>query len=95
MYRPSDPQRVLLDAGGLLPPEKQERCKKTWAERSRASRGRGRRQDTGVADRRALRTRRAERWDKQRQDDGGQRIRRRPPLALPPEFGLNRRKRVR
>lgn len=32
MYRPSDPQRVLFDAGGLLPPEKQERCKKTWAE---------------------------------------------------------------
>lgn len=32
MYRPSDPQRVLFDAGGLLPPGKQERCKKTWAE---------------------------------------------------------------
>ena len=32
MYKPSDPQRVLFDAGGLLPPGKQERCKKTWAE---------------------------------------------------------------
>lgn len=32
MYRPSDPQRSLFDAGGLLPPSKQARCKKTWAE---------------------------------------------------------------
>lgn len=32
MYRPSDPQRTLFDAGGLLPPSKQARCKKTWAE---------------------------------------------------------------
>jgi len=31
MYRPSDPQKPLFDAGGLLPPEKRERCEKTWA----------------------------------------------------------------
>ena len=32
MYRPSDPQKPLFDAGGLLPPEKRARLKKTWAE---------------------------------------------------------------
>lgn len=31
MYRPSDPQKPLFDAGGLLPPEKRARCEKTWA----------------------------------------------------------------
>jgi len=31
MYRPSDPQKPLFDAGGLLPPDKRERCEKTWA----------------------------------------------------------------
>lgn len=31
MYRPSDPQKALFDAGGLLPPEKRQRCEKTWA----------------------------------------------------------------
>lgn len=31
MYRPSDPQQQLFDAAGLLPPEKRERCEKTWA----------------------------------------------------------------
>lgn len=31
MYRPSDPQKPLFDAGGLLPPEKRERCEKSWA----------------------------------------------------------------
>jgi hypothetical protein len=31
MYRPSDPQQSLFDAGGLLPPEKRERCEKSWA----------------------------------------------------------------
>lgn len=31
MYRPSDPQKPLFDAAGLLPPEKRERCEKSWA----------------------------------------------------------------
>jgi len=31
MYRPSDPQLPLYDAGGLLPQEKRVRCEKTWA----------------------------------------------------------------
>jgi hypothetical protein len=31
MFRPSDPQRTLFDAGGLLPPEKRERCRQSWA----------------------------------------------------------------
>lgn len=31
MYRPSDPQKRLFDAGGLLPAEKRERCRKSWA----------------------------------------------------------------
>jgi hypothetical protein len=31
MYRPSNPQKPLFDAGGLLPPEKRERCEKSWA----------------------------------------------------------------
>jgi hypothetical protein len=31
MYRPSDPQLPLYDAGGLLPEEKRVRCEKTWA----------------------------------------------------------------
>lgn len=31
MFRPSDPQRCLFDAGGLLPREKRERCAKSWA----------------------------------------------------------------
>ncbi len=31
LYRPSDPQKPLFDAGGLLPPDKRERCEKTWA----------------------------------------------------------------
>jgi IS5 family transposase len=31
MYRPSDPQKPLFDAGGLLPPDKRERCEKSWA----------------------------------------------------------------
>lgn len=31
MYRPSDPQKPLFDAGGLLPPQKRARCEKTWA----------------------------------------------------------------
>lgn len=31
MYRPSDSQKPLFDAGGLLPPEKRERCEKSWA----------------------------------------------------------------
>lgn len=31
MYKPSDPQKPLFDAGGLLPPEKRERCEASWA----------------------------------------------------------------
>jgi hypothetical protein len=31
MYKPSDPQKKLFDAAGLLPPEKRERCEKSWA----------------------------------------------------------------
>ncbi|MFH1844121.1 MAG: transposase [bacterium] len=31
MYRPSDPQKALFDAGGLLPPAKRERCERSWA----------------------------------------------------------------
>lgn len=31
MYRPSDPQRPLFDVAGLLPPDKRERCEKSWA----------------------------------------------------------------
>jgi hypothetical protein len=31
MYRPSDAQKPLFDAAGLLPPEKRERCEKSWA----------------------------------------------------------------
>src|SRR3989337_558513 len=31
MYRPSDPQKNLFDAGGLLPPKKRERCERSWA----------------------------------------------------------------
>lgn len=31
MYRPSDPQKPLFDAAGLLPPEKRERCEASWA----------------------------------------------------------------
>lgn len=31
MYRPSDPQKGLFDVGGLLPPEKRERCEHSWA----------------------------------------------------------------
>jgi hypothetical protein len=31
MYRPSDPQKKLFDAGGLLPPAKRERCERGWA----------------------------------------------------------------
>jgi hypothetical protein len=31
MYRPSDSQKPLFDAAGLLPPEKRERCQKSWA----------------------------------------------------------------
>jgi hypothetical protein len=31
MYRRSDPQKPLFDAGGLMPPEKRQRCEKTWA----------------------------------------------------------------
>jgi hypothetical protein len=31
MYRPSDPQKHLFDAGGLLPPDKRERCEASWA----------------------------------------------------------------
>lgn len=31
MYRPSDPQKPLFDAGGLLPPDKRERCESRWA----------------------------------------------------------------
>lgn len=31
MYKPSDPQMPLFDAAGLLPPEKRERCEKSWA----------------------------------------------------------------
>jgi len=31
MYRPSDPQRSLFDARGLLPDEKRRRCEETWA----------------------------------------------------------------
>lgn len=31
MYRPSDPQKNLFDAGGLLPPQKRERCERSWA----------------------------------------------------------------
>lgn len=32
MFRPSDPQRSLFDARGLLPEEKRRRCEATWAE---------------------------------------------------------------
>jgi hypothetical protein len=32
MYRPSDPQKPLFDAGGLLPAQKRARIEKTWAE---------------------------------------------------------------
>ena len=32
MFRPSDPQKSLFDASGLLPPEKRKRCEQTWAE---------------------------------------------------------------
>lgn len=31
MYRPSDPQKPLFDAGGLLPPQKRELCEQSWA----------------------------------------------------------------
>lgn len=31
MFRPTDPQKLLFDAGGLLPPDKQARCEKSWA----------------------------------------------------------------
>jgi hypothetical protein len=31
MYRPSLPQQDLFDAAGLLPPDKRERCEKSWA----------------------------------------------------------------
>ena len=31
MYKPSDPQKPLFDAGGLLPPGKRERCEASWA----------------------------------------------------------------
>lgn len=31
MFKPSDPQKPLFDAGGLLPAEKRARCEKTWA----------------------------------------------------------------
>lgn len=31
MYKPSDPQKSLFDAAGLLPPEKRERCERSWA----------------------------------------------------------------
>ena len=31
MYRPSDPQKNLFDAGGLLPPQKRELCERGWA----------------------------------------------------------------
>ena len=31
MYRPSDPQQALFDVGGLLPPQKRERCERSWA----------------------------------------------------------------
>lgn len=31
MFRLSDPQKPLFDAGGLLPPDKRERCEKSWA----------------------------------------------------------------
>lgn len=31
MYRPSDPQKPLFDAAGLLPPDKRERCENGWA----------------------------------------------------------------
>src|SRR5437870_919720 len=31
MFRASQPQQILFDAGGLLPPEKRDRVEKTWA----------------------------------------------------------------
>ena len=31
MYKPSDPQKALFDAAGLLPPQKREECDKSWA----------------------------------------------------------------
>ncbi|MGH9786101.1 MAG: transposase [Terriglobia bacterium] len=31
MYKPSDPQKSLFDAAGLLPPHKREECEKSWA----------------------------------------------------------------
>jgi hypothetical protein len=51
--------------------------------------------ETGVADRHAPRTGRAERWDKQNEESGGEDNHRRLPLTLPPERGRIRRKRER
>ncbi len=31
MFKPSDPQAPLFDAGGLLPPAKRDRCERSWA----------------------------------------------------------------
>jgi hypothetical protein len=31
MYRPSDPQKPLFDAAGVLPPQKRELCEESWA----------------------------------------------------------------
>jgi len=31
MFRPTDPQRDMFDAGGLMPPVKQAACQKSWA----------------------------------------------------------------
>ena len=31
MYRATDPQRDMFDAGGLIPPQKREACEKSWA----------------------------------------------------------------
>jgi len=31
MYKPSDPQKPLFDAAGVLPPQKRELCEQSWA----------------------------------------------------------------